>query len=70
MDNDLLHLAALHRIPGIGNVLIRQLISYAVSPSIAFFPGRASLANIPVIGSFFADSILPNPHAILMEAYA
>lgn len=70
MDNDLLHLAALHRIPGIGNVLIRQLISYAGSPSIAFFSGRASLAKIPGIGSFFADSIVQNRDAKLKEAEA
>ncbi len=69
-DQELLHLMALHRIPGIGNVLIRQLIAYSGSVGVAFNSGKHSLSKIPGIGPVFAESIIRNRNEKLKEAEA
>lgn len=57
MDQNRLSLLALHFIPGIGNQLIRQLISYCGSAEKVFQTPRGKLMNIPGIGGVTADSI-------------
>ncbi|MBL0743796.1 DNA-processing protein DprA [Chryseolinea lacunae] len=57
MDQNRLSLLALHFIPGIGNQLIRQLISYCGSAERVFKTPRGKLMKIPGIGAVTADSI-------------
>jgi DNA processing protein len=58
MDQNRLSLLALHFIPGIGDHLIKQLVSYCGSPERVFKIPRGKLLKIPGIGSVTADSII------------
>ena len=53
-------------IPGIGNYLTRQLISYCGSPEAVFKTKKQKLMNIPGIGETLADQILKKE--VLQEA--
>src|SRR5690606_18923680 len=57
MDQNRLALLALHFIPGLGDRLIRQLISYCGSAEKVFRTPRGKLVKIPGIGQVTADSI-------------
>ena len=54
----MLHKIALSLIPGIGNVLARNLIAYTGSVEAVFKEKKQNLLKIPGIGSVLADSIL------------
>jgi DNA processing protein len=58
MDQNRLALLALHFIPGLGDYLIRQVVSYCGSAEKVFKTPRGKLLKIPGIGSVTADSIL------------
>jgi DNA processing protein len=58
MDQNRLSLLALHFIPGIGDRLIRQLISYCGSAERVFKTPRGKLLNIPGVGGVTAQSIV------------
>lgn len=57
MDQARLSLLALHFIPGIGDYLIRQLISYSGSAEKVFATPKGKLMKIPGIGETTADAI-------------
>jgi DNA processing protein len=57
MDQTRLSLLALHFIPGIGDYLIRQLISYCGSADKVFKTPRGKLLGIPGIGDITANAI-------------
>ena len=57
MDQNRLALLALHFIPGIGNYIIRQLISYCGSAEKVFTTSKGKLRKIPGIGDVTADAI-------------
>ena len=58
MDQNRLSLLALHFIPGIGDHLIKQLVSYCGSPERVFKIPRGKLLKVPGIGSVTADAII------------
>jgi DNA processing protein len=58
MDQARLSLLALHFIPGIGDYLIRQLISYCGSAERVFQTPKGKLLNIPGVGEITAEAIL------------
>lgn len=58
MDQNRLSLLALHFIPGIGDHIIRQLISYCGSAEKVFKTPRGKLLKIPGVGGVTADVIL------------
>ncbi len=57
MEQDRIFQLALHFIPGIGNVLIKQLISYCGSAENVFSRPKSQLLKIPGIGPASADAI-------------
>src|SRR5688572_22912195 len=57
MDQNRLSLLALHFISGIGDHLIRQLISYCGSAEAVFRTPKGKLLKIPGIGDVIAESI-------------
>jgi DNA processing protein len=57
MDQSRLSLLALHFIPGIGDHLIRQLVSYCGSAEKVFSTPKGKLLKIPGIGEVTAESI-------------
>lgn len=57
MDQDRLSLLALHFIPGLGDYLIRQLISYCGSAEKVFRMPKGKLIQVPGIGRVTADAI-------------
>jgi DNA processing protein len=57
MDQGRLSLLALHFIPGIGDHLIRQLVSYCGSAEKVFLTPKGKLLKIPGIGDVTAESI-------------
>lgn len=57
MDQNRLALLALHFIPGLGDYLIRQLVSYCGSPGNVFRIPRGKLLKIPGVGAATADAI-------------
>lgn len=57
MDPNRLSLLALHFVPGLGDHLIRQLISYCGSPERVFRIPRGKLMKVPGIGIVTADAI-------------
>jgi DNA processing protein len=57
MDQARLSLLALHFIPGIGDYLIRQLVSYTGSAEKVFAMPKGKLMKIPGIGEATADAI-------------
>lgn len=58
MDEERISLLALHFIPGIGNHLIKQLISYRGSARSVFKTPKGKLLQIPGIGQVTAESII------------
>jgi DNA processing protein len=57
MDQERLSLLALHLVPGIGDRLFRQLISYVGSASQVFNIPKGKLTKVPGIGPVAADAI-------------
>jgi DNA processing protein len=57
MDQNRLALLALHFIPGLGDYLIRQLISYCGSADKVFLLPKGKLLKVPGIGDVTADAI-------------
>lgn len=57
MDQNRLSLLALHFIPGIGDYLIRQLVSYSGSAERVFRIPKGKLLKVPGIGSVTAEAI-------------
>jgi DNA processing protein len=57
MDQNRLALLALHFIPGLGDYLIRQLISYCGSAEKVFQVPKGKLLKVPGIGGITADAI-------------
>lgn len=58
MDQDRLHFLALHFVPGVGDHLVRQLISYCGSATEVFKIPKGKLLKIPGIGEVTASAIL------------
>lgn len=58
MDQNRLSLLALHFIPGIGDYLIRQLVSYCGSPEKVFKLPKGKLLKIPGVGLVTAEAII------------
>jgi DNA processing protein len=58
MDQNRLSLLALHFIPGIGNYIIRQLVSYAGSAEKIFRMPKGKLLKIPGVGEITAEAII------------
>lgn len=57
MDQNRLSLLALHFIPGLGDYLIRQLVSYCGSAEKVFKIPKGKLLKIPGVGSVTAEAI-------------
>jgi DNA processing protein len=65
MEQNHLSLLALHFIPGLGDHLIRQLVSYCGSPEKVFKIPKGKLLKIPGIGAVTAEAIrLGKPFAL------
>ena len=57
MDQERIHLAALHFVPGVGNYLIKQLVSYCGSAEEVFHQTKRNLLKIPGVGEVTTESI-------------
>jgi len=66
MDASKLYQVAINLIPGIGNLLARQLISYCGTAEMVFSANKKKLMQVPGIGSRTAHSILQ--HATFRKA--
>jgi len=58
MDQSRLSLLALHFIPGIGNYIVKQLVSYCGSPERVFKTPKGKLQKIPGVGFVTAEAIV------------
>ena len=58
MDQNRLSLLALHFIPGVGDYLVRQVVSYCGSAEMVFKTPKGKLLKIPGVGSVTAGAIL------------
>lgn len=58
MDQERVYFLALHFVPGVGDVLIKQLISYCGSATEVFHQTRNKLLRIPGIGKVTTDAII------------
>lgn len=58
MDQNRLSLLALHFIPGIGDYLVRQLVSYCGSAEKVFKTPKGKLMKVPGVGAVTAQSIV------------
>lgn len=58
MDQNRLALLALHFIPGIGDYLVRQVVSYCGSAEKVFKTPKGKLLKIPGVGAVTADAIV------------
>lgn len=67
MDQNRLSLLALHFIPGVGDYLVRQLVSYCGSAERVFSMPKGKLQKIPGIGSVTADAIAKGKPLALAE---
>lgn len=67
MDQSRLSLLALHFIPGLGDYLIKQVVSYCGSAEKAFKTPKGKLLKIPGIGEVTANAILTNKSFELAE---
>lgn len=67
MDQNRLALLALHFIPGIGDYLIRQLVSYCGSAEKVFKTPRGKLLKIPGVGMVTAEAITQGKPFALAE---
>ena|SRR5210317_1017637 len=66
MDASKIYQVAISLVPGIGNLLARQLISYCGSAREVFSASKKKLTQIPGIGFKIADSI--HNQSILLKA--
>jgi DNA processing protein len=57
MDSERLSFLALHRVPGIGGHLAKQLVSYCGSAEQVFKTPKGTLLKIPGVGKITADAI-------------
>ena len=57
MDQERISFVALHFIPGIGDILVKQLVSYCGSAEQVFKQSRGRLLKIPGIGEITAEAI-------------
>lgn len=69
MDDELLALLALKRIPGIGNHILRQLISYRGSASELLSSRKSALVSVPGIGDYLADSLISHKAKAIEAAW-
>jgi DNA processing protein len=70
MDQNRLSLLALHFIPGIGDYLIKQLVSYCGSPEKVFKTPKGKLLKIPGVGDVTAEAIIHGkPFSIAEEEF-
>jgi DNA processing protein len=67
MDQNRLSLLALHFIPGIGNYIIKQLVSYCGSAEKVFKTPKGRLQKIPGIGDVTAEAIVKGKPFVLAE---
>jgi DNA processing protein len=67
MDQNRLSLLALHFIPGIGNQIIRQLVSYCGSADRVFNTPKGKLQKIPGIGDITAHAIITGKYFVSAE---
>lgn len=67
MDQNKLSLLALHFIPGIGDYLIRQLVSYSGSAEKVFQTPKGKLLKIPGVGNVTAEAIINGKPFALAE---
>jgi DNA processing protein len=67
MDQNKLSLLALHFIPGIGNYIIKQLISYCGTAEKVFKTPKGKLQKIPGIGDVTAEAIIKGKPFVLAE---
>lgn len=58
MDQDRLYFLALHFVPGVGDYLVKQLISYCGSATEVFKTPKGKLLKIPGIGEVTATAII------------
>ena len=58
MDQNRLSLLALHFIPGVGDYLVRQVVSYCGSAEQVFKTPKGKLLKIPGVGAVTAEAIL------------
>ena len=57
MDQERISFVALHFVPGVGDILIKQLVSYCGSAEQVFKQSRGRLLKIPGIGEITAEAI-------------
>src|SRR5579859_5557965 len=57
MNQDRLSLLALHFIPGVGDQLLKQLVSYCGSAEQVFKTPKGKLLKVPGIGPVTAESV-------------
>ncbi len=57
MDQERIYFVALHFVPGVGDVLIKQLISYCGSAEEVFHQTKSKLLRIPGIGEITIEAI-------------
>ncbi len=57
MDQERISFMALHFVPGVGNFLVKQLVSYCGSAENVFKQSKARLLKIPGIGEITAEAI-------------
>ena len=67
MDQERLSFLALHNTPGVGDFLLKQLISYCGSAEEVFKKPKGKLMKIPGVGSITAESILSEKPFALAE---
>lgn len=67
MDENRLSLLALHFIPGLGDYLIKQLVSYCGSPEKVFKIPKGKLLKIPGVGGVTAEAIIRGKPFALAE---
>ncbi len=58
MDQERIYFLALHLVPGVGDILIKQLISYCGSAQEVFRQTRSRLLRIPGIGDVTTNAII------------
>ena len=58
MTEDWLYKIALSKIPGVGGVIARNLVSYCGSPEAVFSSRRQRLLKIPGVGDQLAANVL------------
>lgn len=68
MDQERLSLLALHFVPGIGDVLFRQLVSYCGSASQVFKLPKGKLEKVPGIGPIAAEAVFNGKSIAQAEA--